>query len=93
MEMHIDNNDFECEYSIDELLANLKDALTLQEKRIFFLELVGIILADGVYDGTERDMSNKLSEIFEIDEKGVNEAFQIIQDMKDVYERCAKYIK
>ena len=93
MEMHIDNNNYEADMSQDEVLRNLQESLTDEERRIVFLELVATVMADDVYHEAEEKLINRFAELLEIDENGVNEAFSIIKDMKAVYERCAKYIK
>lgn len=93
MEMHIDNNNYEADMPQDEVLRQLKETLTYNERRIVFLELVATIMADDVYDEKEEKLSSRLADLFEIDDEGVKEAFSIIKDMKSVYERCSDYIK
>ena len=93
MEMHIDNNNYEPDMLRDEVFEKLNESLTKQEKKIVFLELVGTILADRVYHDAERELTNRFSKLLDISDAEVDEAFSIIHDMKDVYERCAGYIK
>ena len=93
MEMHIDNNNYEVDMPQDEVLSQLKKTLTREERRIVFLELVATIMADNTYHEEEEKLAKRLSELFEIDDDGVKEAFSIISNMKCVYKRCADYIK
>lgn len=92
IEMHIDNNNYEADMSQSEIFEGLK-ALTKQESKIVFLELVGTIMADNVYHVEERALVNKLAEALKLEENDISLVFSIITDMKNVYERCAEYIK
>ena len=92
IEMHIDNNNYEADMSQSEIFEGLK-ALTKQESKIVFLELVGTIMADNVYHVEERALVNKLAEALKLEENDISLVFSIIADMKNVYERCAEYIK
>lgn len=91
-EMRIDNNNFECEKSLDEVYSKIKEIMTEKEKRIIFLELVATILADDTYHMKETEMTESLSSLLGISESDKNEAFAIIQDIKRAYERCDAYI-
>ena len=90
MEMHIDNNNYEADMSQSEIFEGLK-ALTKQESKIVFLELVGTIMADNVYHVEEKALVNKLAEALKLEENDISLVFSIITDMKNVYERCAEY--
>ena len=92
IEMHIDNNNYEADMSQSEIFEGLK-ALTKQESKIVFLELVGTIMADNVYHVEERALVNKLAEALKLEENDISLVFSIITDMKNIYEKCAEYIK
>lgn len=92
IEMHIDNNGYEADMSQSDIFEGLKE-FTKQESKIVFLELVGTIMADNVYNIEEKALVKKLAEILELKDDDINLAFSIISDMKKVYERCADYIK
>ena len=93
IEMHIDNNNYEPDMPRDEVFAQLQDTLTMKEKKIVFLELAATILADNVYHALEKELVDKFAGILNITDEEVNEAFSIINDMKNVYERCAGFIQ
>ena len=93
MEMHIDNNNYEAEMPLDEVLKQLKEKLTHKEQRIVFLELIATIMADNAYHITEKALTSRLANLLSIDDDGVENASSIINDMKSVYKRCADYIK
>ena len=92
IEMHIDNNNYDVDMTQSEVFDGLKE-LTHQESKIVFLELVGTIMADNVYHVEEKALVKKLAEILGMTEEDIDSAFSIIADMKNVYERCADYIK
>ena len=92
IEMHIDNNNYEVQASLDQVISEIDSSLTSQEKSIFFLELVGTIMADNVYHNAERELADRLAHILEINQEKKDEAFNIINEMKSVYEKCANYI-
>lgn len=92
MEMHIDNNNYECNNSFDSILSELSKKCNSTEKRIIFFELAATVLADEIYDNSEKIMIGKLSEIFGISDADSQEAFNLINDMKSVYKRCANFI-
>lgn len=93
IEMHIDNNDYEPDMPRDEVLKQLQESLSPQEKKIVFLELAATILADNVYHESEKELVNNFAKLLDISDTDVDDAFSIIKDMKNVYERCAAYIK
>ena len=93
IEMHIDNNNYEADMPLDDVFQKLKETLTHSERRIVFLELAATIMADDVYHKEEEKITRKLSDLLEIDDYEVKEAFSIIKDMKDVYKRCSDYIE
>lgn len=93
IEMHIDNNNYEADMSQDEVLRQLKETLTRSEQRIVFLEIIATIMADDVYHEEEGKLTSRLAELLDINDDGVKEAFSIIKDMKNVYERCSNYIQ
>lgn len=93
IEMHIDNNNYEIANRQDVVLKQLQETLSEQERSIFFLELAGTVMADNVYHNSEKELVNKLAEILHISEKKVEDAFDIINEMKAVYSKCADYIK
>lgn len=90
--MHIDNNNYDVDMTQSEVFDGLRE-LTHQESKIVFLELVGTIMADNVYHVEEKALVKKMAEILGMTEEDIDSAFSIIADMKNVYERCADYIK
>lgn len=93
MEMQIDSTKYSPSLSYEEVMRRLKSLLGEKEKNIFVLELMGVILAEGVFDNSEEKMINYLADILNVEEQDLFDAHEIINDMKAVYTRCAQYIK
>lgn len=93
IEMHIDNNNYECEYPLDIVLSRLTQRCNYTIKHIIFLELTATVLADEVYHDSEKTMMNKLAGVLDISESDIKEAYDLIVDMKNLYNKCADYIK
>ncbi len=92
-EMHIDNNGYENELSIDEIFHKLREECAVAEKKIVFLELVAVVLADGIYDSKEKMIVNNLARNLAMTEKDVTQAFDIVTNLKKYYKACAEFIK
>lgn len=93
MEMHIDNNDFQCELPLEEVLEIIDKDYSSKEKRIAFIELLATVMADNVYHDKEKELVGKLAELFAIDTKEVEVAFSIISDLKIVYSKFSSFIQ
>lgn len=93
MEMHIDNNNYECELPLDSVMSKISNECSKQEKHILFLELVATVLADNVYHESEKKLIDRLADILEISEEETNLVFTLIKNLKDAYEGFAKFIK
>lgn len=92
IEMHIDNNNYECELPLDVVLSKISDEFCELEKRIVFLELAATVLADNVYHTSERALLNRMADILRISEDEVSVVFDLINKMKDAYEGCSKFM-
>ncbi len=92
MEMHIDNNNYECELPFDELLRKLKEDCTVEEKHIIFIELLAVVMADNVYHESEKKIIDRLSEMLDIKENEVKKAFDAVNKMREAYEEFAHFV-
>lgn len=92
-EMHIDNNNYINELDFSEIMKRVKRDFSDEEKRIFFLELVAVVLADGKYHAEEKKIICKLSDTFGISEEKSGQAFQIINKLQEVYTDMNKFVK
>lgn len=92
LEMHINNNNYECELPLETVLSRIREEFNRKEKRIVYLELLATVLADNVYDDAEKDLIEKLKETFEIGDDEEVEIIMVLSDIKSAYKKCASFI-
>ncbi|MBQ7973228.1 MAG: TerB family tellurite resistance protein [Lachnospiraceae bacterium] len=92
LEMHIDNNNYECTMPLDLVISRIQKEFGDKEKRIVFLELVATIMADNVYHDAEKELLNKLQELLEFDSASTKIVFDIINSIKESYKKCAHFV-
>jgi len=92
LEMHIDNNNYECTMPLDLVISRIQKEFGDKEKRIVFLELVATIMADNVYHDAEKELLNKLQELLEFDSASTKNVFDIINSIKESYKKCAHFV-
>lgn len=92
MEMHIDNNGYECELPLDQVFQELQEKCTAEEKHIIFIELLAVVMADKVYHDSEKIIIERLAEILDIKEAEVEYAFNAVNKMREAYEEFAKFV-
>ena len=85
MEMRIDKNDYECTMPLNELLGKLSEDCTPEEKRIIFVELLAVVMADNVYHNSEKTMIRQLKQCLDIRDAEEKEAIKLIAEMKKTY--------
>lgn len=93
MEMHIDNNNYECEFPLDYILSKMANECSKQEKHIIFLEMAGTVLADDVYHSSEKKLIEKLADVLEISATEIDLVFSLIKNLKDIYKGCSRFVK
>lgn len=93
IEMHIDNNNYECEFPLDTVISKLSNECSKQEKHIIFLELAAMVWADNVFHDNEKQLINRLAETLKISDDRVKSAFALIKQLKETYSGCAEFIK
>lgn len=92
IEMHIDNNRYECELSLDQVFRELREKCTTEEKRIIFIEIVAVVIADDVYHDSEKHIIERLAEVLSITENEVEYAFNAVAQMRDAYEKISGFV-
>lgn len=92
VEMRIDNNNYENVLPYDELLIKLRNECNSEEKRIIFIELLAVVLADNVYHDAEREMIERLAEILDVDLVDIQIAINLINNLKTVYEDFSHFV-
>lgn len=91
-EMQIDNNNYEEWLNIDEILFSINETCTDVEKRIIFMELATVVLADGTYHVEERNVLDDYALHMGIDDKNAQKLIQTLNEMRNIYVRCAAFV-
>ncbi len=79
IEMHIDNNNFETDMPLDDVITKINKVLTKQENKIFFLELAGTVMADNIYHGKEKELLYKIAGVLNMTCDEIDMAISIIK--------------
>lgn len=91
-EMGILQPDAAARPSLDELLEWTAKNASPSVKRIFMLELLGIVLSDDAYDIEEREFIRKVSERIGVDQRIVAELYEQLKSYKRMVERLAQLV-
>ena len=92
IEMHIDDGGYNSDMALDNIINTIKEDFSIQEKRIVFLELAATVLADGVYDDSEKKLIEYLANVCEMKKEDVDNVFCIVNRIKEDYKNCADFI-
>ncbi|MCM1251669.1 MAG: TerB family tellurite resistance protein [Clostridium sp.] len=78
--------------NFDDALNQLAENATIREKRIILLEIVGVILVDGVFAPEEESIMRKISNSLAIDYSQCEKAISIVQDLYKVYSKVGSFL-
>ena len=92
LEMHIDNNHFQPETEWDELLSRVSNDLSDLDKRIFLLEIIGVLFADDEYSKEERSFLDVLTAELGISDDDKNTVLKVMAELKACYEACRDFV-
>lgn len=91
IEMHIDNNNYQCELPLSVVYEKLGKC-TEEEKRIIFIEMLAVVLADKVYHQSEKILVDRLANILKIKDEDVKKAFAAVEEMKEAYVKFSNFV-
>lgn len=91
IEMHIDNNNYQCELPRSVVYEKLGKC-TEEEKRIIFIEMLAVVLADKVYHQSEKILVDRLANILKIKDEDVKKAFAAVEEMKEAYVKFSNFV-
>ena len=78
--------------SFDEAADEVAAISSIKTKRIFMLELAGIVMADNVYGEDEKVIMVRLSEKFDLRYSEVEKAISLVSDLYKVYSELSCFI-
>lgn len=91
IEMHIDNNNYQCELPLSVVYEKLGKC-TEEEKRIIFIEMLAVVLADKVYHQSEKILVDHLANVLKIKDEDVKKAFVAVEEMKEAYVKFSNFV-
>ena len=90
-EMRIDNNYYQNEMSLEEVIDLIKNA-PKEEQKIIYLEMVQLVMADNIYHENERTFMKELEAILGIHQDKVQEVFDIISSYRHLMNQMDNFI-
>lgn len=91
-EMQVENNDFKNELSFEEVIKEICSSFSSYEKRMIFLELYSIVMADEKYSRDEDSFIKELATSFDISNESMDTAFAALVDLKNAYTEIHKFL-
>ena len=90
-EMRIDNNYYQNEMSLNDVMEIIKGAAK-EEQRIVYFEIVQLVMADNLYHENEREFMQDFEAILGIHNSVVQEVFDMVSAYRNVISRIDNYI-
>lgn len=76
----------------DEILSRLSDITTEKEKKILSFELIGILLADGIYDEEEKTFMIQISERANISMDVIEKMINVLDEYRNIFEKICDIV-
>ncbi len=90
-EMNIEPR-YETTKDLEVILKEFADISSSREKRIVFIELLGIVMADKRIAEEEKEYMEVVLESFDMDRNELNDAFILVKELYEVYEKFAGFL-
>ncbi|TYQ15703.1 UNVERIFIED_CONTAM: hypothetical protein Cloal_2186 [Acetivibrio alkalicellulosi] len=84
-EMGLPKSNYSTKRDLDSVLIEIKDICSPREKNIVLIELMALILGDGIYDTMEKEFVKKIQNIFQVSDEKIEEVILSINNLMDTY--------
>ncbi len=91
-EMSLDCNNYAPNKDLDVVLEELKNECTPEEISIIMIEILALIMGDGLYDDLEKDFMKKVQTEFALSDEKIKKAYEAIKELLVVYEKLNEII-
>ncbi len=81
--------DYKVQHSLDEVISQLNQKCTEKERKIVYIELAGLAMADNDYADSEKSLMEKIRKGLDISEKTADSIFNSVIELKELYNRLA----
>ena len=85
--------DYQSRLSGEEIIKELSDIKSSVHKKIFLLEFMGVVIADGFYTDVERDLIYKFADAMSIKHELADNMTSLILELGDLYKKISKAIQ
>lgn len=92
LEMHIDHNDYKCEMPIELIKDIIRNEFTEIEKRAAFIEVIAVIMADGLYHDKEKELMLSLRTDFGISKEQEEWIIGLIELYNSFFEKSSEFV-
>lgn len=92
-EMGIDNNNYENDMILDDVLNKIKDSFSVDKLKMAYLEVMAVILADDVLESEEELFIENISKKFYVNENDKVIAIDALSTLKMAYGKMSDFIK
>lgn len=66
--------------ALDDILADIQSTCDAKTRRIFIFEIIGLVMSDGVYDASEKELMKKALKQFSLDAQLEKQCQDLIQE-------------
>ena len=77
---------------IDDILADINRVSDIKTKKIFLFEIIGLIMADGVYNDAEKEIIKKALQEFDLDSHFEEQCIQMVQDYLNIQQIIISFV-
>lgn len=92
-EMGIEPVEYNQEMALENVVKGIEANMTVQEKKIIFIELITVAVIDGVYDSKEEEFVEALRKLLGIPDEVAEQAFGLVKDLIDASSKIENFVE
>lgn len=92
-EMGLEPIEYDSNVDIKELVGMINNEMSVEEKKIIFIELITVAIIDGVYDSREKEFVESLRKLLGIPKEVGEQAFEMVQNLIDATESIENFVE
>lgn len=85
--------DYQLKMSGEEIIDGLSNVNSLVHKKIFLLEFTGVVIADGIYADSERNLIYKFADAFSLQHELADNMSSLIFELTDLYKKIRNIVQ
>ncbi len=92
-EMGLEPIEYDSDVDIKELAGMINNEMSVEEKKIIFIELITVAIIDGVYDSREKEFVESLGKMLALPKEVGDQAFEMVQKLIDATESIENFVE